>query len=158
MSDSPVSEASPADVDRAVAAARAAFPAWSNADPLERGQHLKKLAALIKDNQNEFSRLDALSWGSPLSTNFDTSSTFEHYAEEAFSVKGTSNLLHPGYINMTYEQPIGVVGIIIPWNIPMMHFCMHVAPALAAGCTVVVKSSEKAPLAVGPMDFQTAMY
>ncbi|KAK3704628.1 hypothetical protein LTR37_013727 [Vermiconidia calcicola] len=142
-------EATTDDTNRAVAAAKAAFPAWSNTDPMVRGVHMKKLAELIKQSANELAQLDAMSMGRPVSSYFDAmmaASHFEHYAEAAYEGLGTTSLNTPGFVNMTFRQPIGPVAAIIPWNIPTAMFAMKLAPALAAGCTVVLKSSEKAPL------------
>lgn len=145
-------EASEEDTNRAVAAAKAAFPAWSNADPGTRGTYMKKLAELIKQSSNELMQLDAMAMGRPVSQHFDaeyTATLFEHYAMMGYEAQGTTSLNTPGFVNMTMRQPIGPVAAIIPWNIPTLMFGMKLAPALAAGCTVVLKSSEKAPLTVG---------
>lgn len=86
-----------------------------------------------------------------VSTYFDghyAASLFEHYAEAGYSAKGETSLNTPGFINMTFRQPIGPVAAIIPWNVPTLSFALKIAPALAAGCTIVLKSSEKAPLTV----------
>lgn len=87
--------------------------------------------------------------GRPVSTYFDAhaaAATFEHYAETGYDAQGVSSLNTPGFVNMTFRQPYGVVAAIIPWNVPLVFFANKVAPALAAGNTVVLKSSEKAPL------------
>ncbi|KIW90614.1 uncharacterized protein Z519_08397 [Cladophialophora bantiana CBS 173.52] len=144
-----VHEASEKDTDAAVAAAKAAFPAWSALSPADRGTYFKRLAALLVESGEEFSRLEALSMGRPVSTYFDNraaASTFEHYAEAGYEAQGVSSLNTPGFVNMTFKQPYGVVAAIIPWNVPLVFFANKVAPALAAGNTVVLKSSEKAPL------------
>ncbi|KAI1621952.1 aldehyde dehydrogenase [Exophiala viscosa] len=144
-----VSEASEKDTDAAVAAAKAAFPAWSALSPDERGAYMKKLAALLNQNYKELSQLEAVSMGRPVSTYFDNyaaASTFEHYAEAGYEAQGISSLNTPGFVNMTFKQPYGVVAAIIPWNLPLVFFGNKVAPAIAAGNTVVLKSSEKAPL------------
>jgi len=144
-----VFEASEKDTDAAVAAAKAAFPAWSALAPDGRGAYLKKLAALLHQSGDELSRLEAISMGRPISTYFDNhaaASTFEHYAEAGYEAQGVSSLNTPGFVNMTFKQPYGVVAAIIPWNLPLVFFANKAAPALAAGNTVVLKSSEKAPL------------
>ena len=89
--------------------------------------------------------------GRPVSTYFDAfhaASQFAHYAEAGYEAKGESSLNTKGMVNLTFRQPFGVVGAIIPWNVPVIMFAHKVAPALAAGCTIVLKSSEKAPLSV----------
>lgn len=89
--------------------------------------------------------------GRPINTFFDShyaAQLFDHYAEAGYEAKGETSLNTKGMIAMTLRQPIGVVGCIIPWNVPLILFAHKVAPALAAGCTLVLKSSEKAPLSV----------
>ena len=89
--------------------------------------------------------------GRPVSGYFDSfaaAETFSHYSEAGFHVLGTSSLNTPGYVNVTLRQPYGVVAAIIPWNVPILFLANKAAPALMAGNTVVVKSSEKAPLTV----------
>ncbi|KAF7189644.1 Aldehyde dehydrogenase [Pseudocercospora fuligena] len=144
-----VSEASIHDTNLAVSAAKSAFPKWSTLSLPARGKYLKTLATLIRSSSSELAELDALSMGRPISTYFDAvraAEYFEHYAEAAWDAKGESSLNSPGFVNLTLRQPYGVVAAIIPWNIPVAMWASKVAPAVAAGCTVVVKSSEKAPL------------
>ncbi|ETN46372.1 uncharacterized protein HMPREF1541_00556 [Cyphellophora europaea CBS 101466] len=144
-----VCEASEKDTDDAVAAAKAAFPAWSALSPTDRGKYMKKLAALLKESHKEMAWLEAMSMGRPVSTYFDAfaaAEQYEHYSEVGYDAQGTSSLNTPGFVNMTFRQPYGVVAAIIPWNVPALFFAKKSAPALAAGNTVIVKSSEKAPL------------
>jgi aldehyde dehydrogenase (NAD+) len=89
--------------------------------------------------------------GRPVSEYFDAfaaAETFNHYSEAGFNALGTSSLNTPGYVNVTLRQPYGVVAAIIPWNVPILFLANKSAPALMAGNTAVVKSSEKAPLTV----------
>lgn len=91
--------------------------------------------------------------GRPVTTFFDgyaSADTFKQYAEVGWDASGTTSLNTPGFVNMTFRQPFGVVAAIIPWNAPLLFLAMKLAPALAAGNTVVLKSSEKAPLTVSP--------
>ena len=91
-----------------------------------------------------------MSMGKPVSTFIDGhafSWLFDYYSESGYDVQGTSSLNMPGFVNLTFRQPYGVVGVIIPWNVPLLFFAKKAAPALAVGNTVVLKSSEKAPLA-----------
>lgn len=146
-----VPEASDDDVNAAVAAAKAAQPAWSALSPAQRGSYFTKLAKLVRESGTEFATLEAKSMGRPVATYFDaemSASKLEFYAQAGELVQGRSSLNTPGFINMTLRQPFGVAAIIIPWNVPLLIFVSKVAPALAAGNTVVVKSSEKAPLTV----------
>ncbi|KAM0259189.1 hypothetical protein ACHAPA_010865 [Fusarium lateritium] len=144
-----VPEASEDDANRAVAAAKDAFPAWAALDPAERGAYLKKLASLIRDHAGQLALLEAASMGRPVRDYIDAmqaSISFDHYAEAWPSIQGQSSLNHPGYVGFTFRQPYGVAAAIIPWNVPLQAFVNKVAPALITGNTVVVKSREKAPL------------
>ncbi|KAH7090818.1 aldehyde dehydrogenase [Paraphoma chrysanthemicola] len=144
-----VSEASVEDTNAAVAAAKAAQPSWAALSPEDRGAYMKKLAALIKESHAELAYLEAISMGRPVRTYWDAwvaASNFEHFAEAGYSVQGTSSLNMPGFVNVSLKQPFGVVAAIIPWNLPLFFFSSKVAPAIVAGNTVVLKSSEKAPL------------
>ncbi|KAJ4331973.1 hypothetical protein N0V95_009766, partial [Ascochyta clinopodiicola] len=144
-----VAEATLDDVNAAVDAAQAAFPAWSALSPIERGAPLKKLAQLHTSEKDELARLDAISMGKPISTHgvdVNYAVTQYNYFAEAAYPQGHTSLNTPGFLNMSLRQPFGVVAIIIPWNAPLIFFSKKVAPALAAGNCVVVKSSEKAPL------------
>ncbi|KAG0649465.1 Aldehyde dehydrogenase [Hyphodiscus hymeniophilus] len=144
-----VHEASAEDTNRAVESAKAAQPAWAALRTEERGFYLKKLADLIRQHDNEFATLEALSMGIPVSEYWQAAQcakTFDHYSEAGYSNQGTTSLNTPGFINMTLRQPYGVVAAIIPWNYPIVFFASKVAPALTVGNTVVLKSSEKAPL------------
>ncbi len=143
-----VSEGTAEDVDKAVAAAKAAFPAWSALSPQQRGKHLKKLAELITAATDELAKVDALSLGRPVGTYFDAyyaSMHFNYFSEAAYPV-GTSSLNTPGFMNVSLRQPFGVVAAIIPWNNPLVFYSKKLAPALAAGNAVILKTSEKAPL------------
>ncbi|KAL7905194.1 aldehyde dehydrogenase family domain-containing protein [Trichoderma velutinum] len=141
-------EATKEDVDDAVAAAKAAFPAWASLSPYERGRYLVRLADLIVEANADLAHLEAESMGRPVSTYFDatTGAKYFRYFSEAAYPQGGSSLNTPGFVNITLKQPVGVVAAIIPWNAPLIFFCKKLAPALAAGNAVVLKSSEKAPL------------
>jgi aldehyde dehydrogenase (NAD+) len=145
-----VAEASVEDVNTAVEAAQAAFPSWSSLSPIERGKPLKKMAEKLLAARDSLADLDALSMGRPVSGYFDADYAGVHfnYFGEAGYAQGHTSLNTPGFLNMSLKQPFGVVGIIIPWNAPLVFFSKKVAPAVAAGNTVVLKSSEKAPLTV----------
>lgn len=144
-----VPEASEHDTNAAVAAAKAAFPAWSETDPVERGRYLKKLASLIREHEEELSILEAKAMGKPVMRFFEghaAADHYDHYAEAWPHIQGTSSLNTPDSVSMTFRQPFGVVAAIIPWNVPVLFLASKTAPALIAGNTVVLKSSEKAPL------------
>lgn len=108
------------------------------------------MAEKILSSTSELASLDALSMGRPISSYFDADYAavhFNYFAEAAYA-QGHTSLNTPGFMNMSLRQPFGVVGIIIPWNAPLVFFSKKVAPAVAAGNCVVFKSSEKAPLTV----------
>ncbi|KAK3303812.1 aldehyde dehydrogenase domain-containing protein [Chaetomium strumarium] len=146
-----VPEASADDTNAAVAAAKAAFPAWEAMGPAKRAVYLKRLAALLREHKDELARLDAIAMGMPVSTHHFAESCarhFEYFAEAWATVQGQASVNTPGYVTMTLRQPYGVVALIIPWNVPCHFLGTKSAPALITGNTVVLKSSEKAPLAV----------
>ncbi|KAJ5728081.1 Retinal dehydrogenase 1 [Penicillium malachiteum] len=144
-----VSEATEEDTNTAVAAAKAAFPAWSALSPQEKGVYFKKLAVLIRESHAELAELEALSMGRPVSAYFESfvaAQTLDHYSETGYDIMGASSLNQKGYVTMTMRQPYGVAAAIIPWNVPVGFLINKTAAALMAGNTVVAKSSEKAPL------------
>lgn len=142
------------DTDAAVAAAKAAFPSWSETDPATRGQYLKKLATLIRQHNDELAVLEAQAMGKPVSTFVDAhiaAEDYDYFAQAWPMMQGSTSLNTPGQLSMTFRQPFGVVAAIIPWNFPLIFFAGKTAPALIAGNTVVLKSSEKAPLAAAKL-------
>ena len=105
---------------------------------------------LLRTHTPELARLEAVSMGRPVDQFFDSHAAaghYDHYAEAWPHIQGQASLHTPGHITMTLRQPVGVVAAIIPWNVPLLFFAGKTAPALIAGNTVVVKTSEKAPLA-----------
>ena len=109
-----ICEATVEDTNRAVAAAKAAFPAWSALDPNTRGSYMKKMAELIRQSANELAQLDAMSMGRPVSSYFDAlgcAGYFDHNAEAGYEPQGTTSLNTPGFVNMTFRQPIGPVAV-----------------------------------------------
>src|SRR5205807_5080634 len=146
-----VSEARPADVDRAVEAARKAFPAWSRTGAAERGRLLAKLADAIEADAENLARLETLDTGHPIrdTRGLDaprTVATFRYFAGLADKVDGRIAQVEPGFFNYVTREPVGVVGQIVPWNFPLMFTSWKLGPALAAGNTVVMKPSELTPL------------
>jgi aldehyde dehydrogenase (NAD+) len=151
--------AGPADVDRAVRAARSAFDAglWPRTRAGERGRVLRAIADLVRAHGDELLRLQALDNGVPLSFSeiYATSAefvadVFEHHAGWVDKLAGETLLPYQGgdHMVLTLREPAGVVGAVIPWNAPLPLFAQKVAPALAAGCTIVLKPSEYATFAV----------
>ncbi len=146
-----VAEAGPPDIDRAVASARAAFPAWSALAAADRGRLLLRLADAIEANGKELARLETLDTGHPLrdSTRLDvprTVATFRYFGGMADKIQGSVIPVEPGFLNYVLRSPLGVVGQIVPWNFPLMFCSWKMGPALAAGNTVVFKPAELTPL------------
>jgi len=146
-----VAMAGKADVDKAVTAARAAFPAWSAMAAMDRGRLLLKLADAIEQHADELARLESLDTGHPMrdTTRLDvprTAVTFRYFGGMADKVEGAVIPVEQGFLNYTLRQPVGVVGQIVPWNFPLMFTSWKMAPALAAGNCVVMKPAELTPL------------
>ncbi|MET8076070.1 aldehyde dehydrogenase family protein [Streptomyces sp. NPDC005303] len=147
-----VALAGPADVDQAVAAARTAFtsPEWARMRAADRGRLLHRIAEAIRDQSARLARLESQDTGKPLSqARADVEAAaryFEFYAGFADKLGGSTIPLGPGLIDYTVREPIGVSGQIIPFNYPLQNTARGSAPALAAGCTVVLKPSPEAPL------------
>ncbi|MEU6034438.1 aldehyde dehydrogenase family protein [Actinomadura sp. NPDC047616] len=148
----PVALGTGADVGDAVAAARRAFPAWAATSPSERGALLARWARLVGQYVEDLARYEAQDVGKPLSggrTNiFIARGIIEYFAGAADKLTGvTLPTRTPGYLGYTVPEPYGVCAAVIPWNVPAVLTAANVAPALAAGNTVVLKPSEVAPLA-----------
>jgi aldehyde dehydrogenase (NAD+)/betaine-aldehyde dehydrogenase len=146
-----VSEAGPADVDLAVDAAQAAFPAWRSLAAAQRGRLLGKLADAIEENGDELARLESQDTGHPIrdTVGLDvprTAATFRYFAGMADKYQGSVVPVDAGFLNYVLREPIGVVGQIVPWNFPLMFTSWKLGPALAAGNTVVMKPAELTPL------------
>ena len=154
-----VAEGDKEDVNRAVAAARGAFenPAWRNMMPTDRERLIRRFIALIEDNIDELSELETLDCGKPIGASryVDlplTIDTLYYYA--GFSTKLEGDVLPHGcsytpedrYFAYTQREPVGVVGMIIPWNFPLLLLSMKLGPALATGCTCGIKPAEDTPL------------
>jgi acyl-CoA reductase-like NAD-dependent aldehyde dehydrogenase len=139
------------DVDRAVAAAESAFPAWSRMAAADRGRILLRLADLIEANAEELARLESLDTGHPLrdSRTLDvprTAACYRYFGGMADKFQGETIPVEAGFLNYTLREPVGVVGQVVPWNFPLMFTSWKMAPALAAGNTIVMKPAEITPL------------
>ena len=149
-----VSEADAADVDIAVKAARAAYrDVWSKMSGYERSLVLNKLADLIEQHADEMAALDATDNGKTfgIARGFDTEQavqTFRYFAGWATKIQGKTIPIETNYEAYTRHESIGVVGAIVPWNFPLLMATWKLAPCLACGNTVVIKSSEKTPLSL----------
>jgi len=146
-----VSEAQKADVDRAVEAARKAFPGWAKLAAMDRGRLLLKLADAIEANAEELARLESVDTGHPLrdTRGLDvvrTAVTFRYFGGMADKLQGSVVPVEAGFLNYVLREPLGVVGQIVPWNFPLMFTSWKMGPALAAGNTVVMKPAELTPL------------
>ncbi|NOG71387.1 aldehyde dehydrogenase family protein [Roseicella sp. DB1501] len=148
-----VAEGDAEDIDRAVAAARRAFTGpWSKFKPFERQALLLKLAALVEAHFDELAMLDTLDMGAPISrtrgNRLRALGMLRYYAGQAVSILGETieNSLPGEIMSFTLKEPVGVVGAIIPWNGPLTATIWKIGPALATGCTVVLKPAEEAPL------------
>ena len=146
-----VSEARAADIDRAIAAARQAFPAWSKLAAADRGRYLLKLADAIEADTEYLIQLESLDTGHPVRDvrSLDvprTVAAFRYFGGIADKVEGRIIPVDAGFLNYVTREPVGVVGQIVPWNFPLMFTSWKMGPALAAGCTVVLKPAELTPL------------
>jgi phenylacetaldehyde dehydrogenase len=150
-----VAEGDAADIDAAVTAARRAFESgpWSTALPSDRAKMMWRLADLIEAHADELAELESLNNGKPLAATRNADVVFScevlrYTSGWATKLTGeTISLSAPGtYHAYTLREPIGVVGQIIPWNGPLMMAAWKLAPALATGCTVVLKPAEQTPL------------
>jgi phenylacetaldehyde dehydrogenase len=154
-----IAEGDKEDVDRAVGAARAAFDTgpWRRMTVSERGRLIWKLADLIEEHAQEFAELETLDNGKPLTISRAADvplavDLFRYMAGWATKIEGNTISLSvpytPGavYHAYTVREPVGVVGQIIPWNFPLLMAAWKLGPALAAGCTVVLKPAEQTPL------------
>jgi betaine-aldehyde dehydrogenase len=154
---SSISAGSTQDVDRAVAAARAQFDGgdWSKMSGPQRSRLLNRLADLLERDKEYLAKLESATVGKPLfePTMLDIPNsidTFRYFAGWADKIEGrtipTAGAFGRPVFNYTIREPVGVIGAITPWNAPTMIAAWKLAPALAAGCTVVMKPSEESPL------------
>jgi len=140
------------DVDAAVKAARSAFESrtWSAMSPHDRGRLLMRVAELIEANAEELAQLESLNSGAPLSLTRlavrAVADTFIYYGGWATKIYGETNPSTPGIFNYTLREPLGVCGLIVPWNGPLVSAAWKVAPALAVGNSVILKPAEQTPL------------
>src|SRR6266404_2855996 len=147
-----VAAASASDVDKAVKAARAAFDSgpWPATTAQDRGRILFKLAEKIRQNQPMLAELESRNTGKPIvEAEFDiadVATCFEYYGGLANKVNGSVMPVPANALSFTLREPVGVAGQIIPWNYPLLMAAWKLAPAIAAGCTCVLKPAEQTPL------------
>jgi betaine-aldehyde dehydrogenase len=147
-----VPDATAADVDRAVSAARLAFDSgdWKRTTPQERGQALFKLAALVRARSKELAELETRNSGKPITEAeldiVDVAGCFEYYGGLATKIHGDVVPVSDDALALALREPIGVAAQIVPWNFPLLMAAWKLAPALCAGCTIVLKPAEQTPL------------
>src|SRR5215470_1259609 len=148
-----VAEGDAEDIDRAVKAARRAFDGpWRKWKPFERQRLLLRIADLVEEHFEELSVLDTLDMGAPITrttgARLRAIGMLRFYAGMATALHGETidNSLPGEYFSYTLKEPVGVVGAIIPWNSPLTASIWKIGPALATGCTIVLKPAEEAPL------------
>ena len=150
--EEPIAELEQAGVDEtdaAVARAKAAFPAWRALAPADRARLLRRLATLVEEHAEELARLESRNVGKPISDargevgmvahvfHFYAGAVDKHYGE---------TIPVAGGVDVTFREPLGVVGLIVPWNFPLTIASWKLGPALACGNTVVLKPAELTPL------------
>lgn len=148
-----VAEGDAADVDLAVKAAREAFEngPWSSMDARDRGRLMLKLADAMEEDIDELAALETLDNGKPIkdARNIDVPLAIDclrYYAGFADKIQGSTIPVRGNYFTYTRREPVGVVGQIIPWNFPILMTAWKWGPALATGCTIVMKPAEQTPL------------
>ena len=144
-----VAEASVDDADRAVARAKAAYPAWRAVTPFDRGQLLRRFAAAVEADAEKLAQLEARNVGKPISDARGevgmVVNVFNYYAGAPERLLG-STIPVAGGVDMTFREPLGVVALIVPWNFPIAITSWKLGPALAAGNTIVLKPAGLTPL------------
>jgi acyl-CoA reductase-like NAD-dependent aldehyde dehydrogenase len=137
------------EADAAVAKAKRAFPSWSSVSPPDRSALLHRLAGALDERVHDLATLEARNAGKPIADARAemgmVAETFRYYAAAPEQLLGDT-IPVAGGVNMTFREPLGVVGLIVPWNFPLLIASWKVAPALAAGNTVVLKPAELTPL------------
>ncbi|MCH9705613.1 MAG: aldehyde dehydrogenase family protein [Proteobacteria bacterium] len=138
------------EVNAAVAGARRAFVGeWGKTTPWDRGRVLHKISQLVSEQIDTLADIEMRETGKPIDAArgsvISTARYFEFYAGVADKIQGTSIPLGEGYLDFTLREPLGVTAHILPWNVPLNMLARGVAPALAAGCTAVVKPAEQTP-------------
>ncbi|CAM2195485.1 putative aldehyde dehydrogenase DhaS [Paraburkholderia kururiensis] len=146
-----VAQGTVADVDVAVRAARAALKVWNGMRAGERGRILGRFAELLREHQDEIAALESLDAGKPIAAVMRQDvpaaiDTLAYYAGWCDKINGQVVPVRPDALTYTVREPVGVVGAIVPWNFPLMIGMWKIAPALACGCTLVVKPAEITPL------------
>ena len=142
-----IAESSKKDVDKAVSAAKKSFTTWSKVTPSDRAKVLLNIAAVLGKNQKSLAHLNTLETGKPVRESGlveigGSIKTLEYYAGAHTQLNGETIPVNENQISMTLKEPVGVVAQIIPWNFPLLLSFWKIAPALVAGCTIVLKPAE----------------
>jgi acyl-CoA reductase-like NAD-dependent aldehyde dehydrogenase len=148
-----VAQAEKKDINLAVEAAQSAFEKWSRAPASERAKFVYKIAELLEKHRHELAITNTLETGKPIRESFNIEMmgvirTFEYYAGAATKLNGESMSISDNLLSLTLREPIGVVGHIVAWNFPLLLSAWKIAPALAAGCTIVLKPAEITPCGI----------
>ena len=143
-----------AEAERAIEAAHNAFEGWADLTAYDRASYLKKLNDLLIENKEELGRMMTLEMGKPITQSIGevmySASFLEWYAEEGKRIYGQTVPAHiPGKRMQVWKKPVGVVAAVTPWNFPLAMLTRKIGPALAAGCTVIMKPSSESPLTAG---------
>ena len=151
---SEVADSDAGDVEAAVAAARAAFPTWCKTTAAERSQLLLSIAQAIEDRLGDFARAESVDTGKPISLarSLDIPravQNFRFFATAILHTRSAAHMTDAAALNYTLRHPVGVAGLISPWNLPLYLLSWKVAPALATGNTAVAKPSELTPMTAG---------
>ena len=142
-------EAGVEEADEAVARAKAAFPAWRDIAPAQRAALLRKVATLVEENAEELARIESENVGKPISgarAEVGMVANVFHFYSGAVEKHYGDTIPVAGGVDMTFREPLGVVGLIVPWNFPLNIASWKLGPALACGNTVVLKPAELTPL------------
>ena len=149
-----VADASAVDVDRAVKAARAAFDdgPWKQVTAQDRGRVLFELARIVRDRAGELAEIETHNSGKPIvEAEFDVADVatcFEYYGGLATKIQGDVLPVPDNAMSLALREPVGVAGQVIPWNYPLLMAAWKLAPAICAGCTMVLKPAEQTPLTI----------
>src|SRR3954454_6846056 len=142
-------EAGGEETDAAVAGARAAFPAWRDVSPRDRGRLLRRLATLVEEHSEELARIESQNVGKPIGgarAEVGMVADVFHFYAGAVDKRHGETIPVAGGVDLTFREPLGVVGLIVPWNFPLNISSWKLGPALACGNTVVLKPAELTPL------------
>src|SRR5881227_2580651 len=144
-------EAEAGDADAAVERAKRAFPAWRAVSPPDRARLLRRLATLVEEHADELARIESQNVGKPIAgarAEVGMVALVFHFYAGAVDKHHGQTIPVAGGVDMTFREPLGVVGLIVPWNFPINISSWKLGPALACGNTVVLKPAELTPLSV----------